>query len=363
MLAVVLRRLQSTRLCSQRFSVANTSFMSKKMSTSTTTVAVICPEDSPALGAIDGKVPAGAKLIIANTLESFMSHEDFPNVNSLMFVAAGGDVALLPQLYDRCSNIEWVHSLFAGVDALAPFIASHLIRDHVPLTNGRGAFSNSLAEYAMAVALHFNKKITKIQANTAAKRWDKFVMPTLAGKTMGFLGFGHIGQTTARMAKALGMNIIALRKNPGNTDCIGLADMTYGLDDKLKVFQESDFVVSVLPGTPETLDFCGAAEFQSMKNDAIFISIGRGLVVDEDALAAAVQSGTIAGAALDVFKTEPLPSESKLWACGDDVLLTAHNADYTEEYFQLGWDVWRRNYDSFRDGKGFLTLVDKTLGY
>ena len=359
MLTVALRRLHNIRNSLQRLPLPKKSDMSTEAKIAT--VAVICPPDSPALGGWD--VPDGANVIIANDLDSFTSHDQFNNVNSLMFVAAGGDVKLLPQLYDRCSNVEWVHSLFAGVDKLAPFIASHLIRDNVPLTNGRGAFSDSLAEYTMAATLHFNKKITTIQANTRSKRWEKFVMPTLAGKTMGFLGFGHIGQTTARMAKALGMKIIALRRNPGKTDCVGLADVTYGMEDKSKVFQESDFVVSVLPGTPETVDFCGSAEFKSMKNDAVFISIGRGLVVDEDALADALQSNTIAGAALDVFKTQPLPAESKLWSCGDNVLITAHNADYTEEYFELGWDVWRGNLECFREGKGFLTLVDKTLGY
>ena len=201
------------------------------------------------------------------------------------------------------------------------------------------------------------------------KKWDKFVMPTLAGKTMGFVGFGHIGQTSARVAKAFGMKIACLRRNKhkgggeaGGKDGV-LADVVYGPEDKFKLLAESDFVVSVLPGTPETFDFFGAAEFDAMKTDATFISVGRGLVVDEDALARALQARSIGGAALDVFKTEPLPETSPLWDCGEKLLMTAHNADYTEDYFALGWDVWRQNWVSLRDDGVPTTPVDTAAGY
>ena len=123
-----------------------------------------------------------------------------------------------------------------------------------------GAFSDSLAEYVLAAALHFNKKVPDLLQNRVAKKWDKFVMPTLAGKTMGFVGFGHIGQTTAAVAKAFGMTVMALRRHPAKAEeGGGLADVTLGPGDKRRLFEESDFVVSVLPGTPETLNYCGAA--------------------------------------------------------------------------------------------------------
>merc|ERR1712048_602225 len=97
------------------------------------------------------------------------------------------------------------------------------------------------------------------------------------------------------------------------------------------------------------------------KKDAVFISIGRGLAVDENALANALLSKHIAGAAVDVFKTEPLPEDSKLWEC-DNLILTAHNADFTDDYFELGWSVWRSNLDGLRSGTGLVTLVDKRAG-
>ena len=350
-------------------------------------VAVISPEDSPCLAALPDDVDA--TFLVHNSMDAFAAHPKFHDVSAIVFVAAGGDVALVPRVFDALRpNVRWVHSFFAGVDALLPFITSHLqtqspattsdelhsaslsTTSAVTLTNGRGAFSSSLAEHVMASALHFNKRITRCQQNVRDKKWDKFVMPTLAGKTMGFVGFGHIGQTSARVAKAFGMKIVCLRRNKhkgrggeaGGSDA-GLADVVYGPEDKFKLLAESDFVVSVLPGTSETVDFFGPAEFDAMKTDAAFISVGRGLVVDEEALASALQAGSIRGAALDVFKTEPLPETSKLWDCGDKLLMTAHNADYTEDYFALGWDVWLQNRFSLRENGVPTTPVDIVAGY
>ena len=270
---------------------------------------------------------------------------------------------------------EWVHSFSAGVDGLAPFLASDaLARRPVPLSNGRGAFSSSLAEYVMTAALHFNKQLARCGKSRDARTWDAFTMDVLAGKTMGFVGWGHIGKTSAKLADAFGMEVIACRRNPAQGDENGgvVPAKTYGIEDKLEVFRRADFVVCSLPGTPETVDFCGAAEFAAMKETAVFISLSRGAAVDEDALVAALASGSIAGAALDVFKTEPLPAASALWGLGDKVLLTSHNADLTADYFDLGWSVFQENLDAIKthaaagDGAPPLALAtpfDPARGY
>jgi len=177
---------------------------------------------------------------------------------------------------------------------------------------------------------------------------------------VGFVGFGSIAQTTARLCRALGMNILALRRNvdsPGSE----LADKVYSMKDKLKVFAESDFVVCSLPGTPSTLKFCGEMEFKSMRKNAIFVSIGRGTCVDEDALCHALKTNTISGAALDVFFKEPLGRSSSLWDC-ENILITAHNADFTRGYMEDTWDVFLKNYACYREGKTFPT-VSLELGY
>jgi phosphoglycerate dehydrogenase-like enzyme len=294
-------------------------------------VAVICSSGGPVLDAMPNDLD-GVSFIVGNSMADFEADPRIDSVSSIMFVAAGGDASVLTPLFDRCqATVQWCHSLFAGVDALAPFIADRLaMRPDIPLTNGKGAFSSSLAEYVMSSMLYFSKKIQTCQHNRENMIWDKFVMPELKGKTVGFVGFGHIGQATAKLAQAFGMHVLALRRDTSKSGGQSQADEVLGPDQKLDLFARSDFVVSVLPGTPETVDFCGAPEFAEMKESAIFISCGRGVVVDEEALASALESRSIAGAALDVFKAEPLSKTSRLWGC-ENLLLTAHNADYTAD--------------------------------
>ena len=140
------------------------------------------------------------------------------------------------------------------------------------------------------------------------------------------------------------MRFVALRRNARKPD-IPDVDLVLGPYDgeilpahKAALLEQSDFVVCTLPGTAETRHFMSSAEFAAMKSDAIFISMGRGVAVDEAALHRALTTGQIAGAALDVFEVEPLPAESPLWDI-DNLLLTAHNADFTHDYFDHGWRV------------------------
>ena len=342
-----------------------------------TTVAVVSPPENPALRAMPTG-DASLRFLVGNTAAELLALPELAEAEALLFVPPGNP-AILGDVFAAAPRVRWCHSFFAGVDALQPFVKAHLqakrvlpaaaggaeVEVDVPLTNGKGAFSDSLAEWVMTAALHFNKQVPRVLANRGARVWDKFVMGTLAGKTIGLVGFGHIGQTTARMAKSgFGMRVIACRRGADAPDASvgGLADHVYGIEERARLFAESDFVVCALPGTAETADFCGAAEFGAMKESGVFISIGRGLAVDEAALAEALLAKRIAGAALDVFKVEPLPQESKLWEC-DNLVLTAHNADFTEDYFELGWSVWRANLDGIRAGTGVVTPVSKTAGY
>eukprot|EP00937_MAST-01D_sp_MAST-1D-sp2_P002258 g2258.t1 len=318
-----------------------------------------------------------ADFVIGSSAEQLLANPRTRDAEALLWVPPG-DPAVLSAVFPHAPRVRWCHSFFAGVDALRPFVHEHLLPTagagtgtkgepeakcargaDVVLSNGKGAFSESLAEWVVAAVMHFNKQVPRILRNRIDKKWDKFVMDTVAGKTIGFVGFGHIAQTAARVCRALGMRVLALRRNPEPN---ALADETLGNDRKLELFERADFVVCVLPGTPATADFCGAAEFSAMKASGVFISIGRGLAVDEEALAAALRNGDIAGAAVDVYKKEPLPSQSPLWAC-ENTLLTSHNADYTVDYFELGWRVWRSNLDGIKLGTGVATPVDKGAGY
>ena len=258
---------------------------------------------------------------------------------------------------------QWVHSFPAGVDGLSGFLSSQQLQARpVPVSNGKGAFSSSLAEYVIASIMHFTKQVPRCLTNASEKRWDPFVMDVVAGKTVGFVGYGHIAQQSAVLCKALGMRIIACRRSEGGNDIV-VPSQTYAPDQRLKLFEESDYVVCSLPGTAQTLNFCGAQEFGAMKSTGVFVSLGRGAAVDEAALVDVLSKGQIRGAALDVFKEEPLPSTSPLWTLGDRVLITAHNADLTEDYFDLGWSVFADNYRRFVSDEPLSTLIDVSRGY
>eukprot|EP00516_Mucochytrium_quahogii_P004288 CAMPEP_0203747700 /NCGR_PEP_ID=MMETSP0098-20131031/2777_1 /ASSEMBLY_ACC=CAM_ASM_000208 /TAXON_ID=96639 /ORGANISM=" , Strain NY0313808BC1" /LENGTH=334 /DNA_ID=CAMNT_0050636207 /DNA_START=196 /DNA_END=1200 /DNA_ORIENTATION=- len=314
--------------------------------------------------------PVLNKLPSVDNTEFFVGHDasDFANfahadkLRGLIVMPPTDNDALI-DTWERClkGKVEWVHMFAAGVDSIAPFTNKCLVPDDITLTNGRGAFSSSLGEYILAAALYFNKKMVLCQEHRKQKLWERFTMPTLKGKTMGFVGFGDIAKSAAKIARdGFGMKIAVYRRDPSKMK-EGEADVVY--QDKLDLFRESDFVVCSLPGTLSTNKFCCRESFQSMKRGSVFISCGRGVCVDEDALFDALASGHIY-AGLDVFATEPLPKESKLWTLPDErVLITSHNADLTEDYMDLGWEIALKNLESFTTNQPYVTVVDKSLGY
>eukprot|EP00931_Biecheleriopsis_adriatica_P094723 TRINITY_DN68352_c0_g1_i1.p1 TRINITY_DN68352_c0_g1~~TRINITY_DN68352_c0_g1_i1.p1 ORF type:complete len:340 (+),score=65.40 TRINITY_DN68352_c0_g1_i1:63-1082(+) len=315
---------------------------------------------------LDGK----ASCICGNNLEDFKGSPQLPEIDAIILaVFAGGQPSVIADIWPLCPNVRWIHSMAAGVDTLVPVINSLPRGPEVPVTNAKGAFSSSLAEYALAAMLHFNKQIPRLQSNRTTKTWDRFIMGELRGQTVGFIGFGDIAQTTARLCKAFGMQVMALRNSrgqPGNE----LADVVCYASDapdgkaKEEVFRQSDYVICTLPGGPATYHACGASEFAVMKTSAVFISMGRGSCVDEAALVDVLKGGKIAGAALDVFEKEPLAPESPLWHC-DNLLLSPHNADLTETYMKLAWDVFLKRLAEYTSPSfsHFEGVVDKTKGY
>ena len=333
-------------------------------------VAVVVPDDSPALKALP--LDAKAELLIGGDMEQLLAYGDkLKQAEALLWIPPASP-DLLRELVrgGHMPALRWMHGFYAGVDPIASFAREDI--PDIPLSNGRGAFSSSLAEYALTAALHFNKQIPRCMDNRRERRWDKFVMGELRGLTIGLLGAGSIAQATGRLAKAFGMNTVALRRNARKQNESGAFDMIVGPYDgpilpahKKALLEQSDVVVCTLPGTPDTKHFMSASEFAAMKPGAIFVSLGRGIAVDEVALDAALRGGHLGGVALDVFEVEPLPETSPLWdpIHGERLLLTSHNADYTETYFHLGWDVWKENLAAFMKGDPPVTPVDKNAGY
>jgi len=311
------------------------------------------------------------KWVIGNSLEEF-GVENLKEVEVIVpVVFAGGNVPLLTDLWPLCANVRWVHSLAAGVETVVPMLMALPGGAEVAFTNAKGAYSRTLAEYTLAAMLHFNKQVPRLQQQKKSRTWEKFVMSELHGKTVGFLGFGDIARTTVPYCRAFGMKVLALRQSrssAGNE----LADKVYYSgagappegDQKLDLFREADFVVCSLPGGAHTKHFCSRAEFAAMKPEGVFISIGRGTCVDEEALVDALKEGRITGAALDVFEKEPLSDDSSLWNV-ENLLLSPHNADLTSTYMEQSWDVFLAKLKAFMsaDFAGFPDQVDKVKGY
>ena len=249
------------------------------------------------------------------------------------------------------ASLRWVHVGLAGVEHL---LFPRLVESSVTLTNARGAFSSSLGEWAVFACLFFAKRYAAVRAAHVERRWDRLVVGEIRGATLGVIGYGDIGRDAARKAAALGMRVLAVRRRAqSSAGGDGLAEAVHPIGDLLAVLSQCDYVLLALPLTESTKGLFGAPELAAMKPSAVLINVGRGGVLDEAALTDALAGERLAGAALDVFQTEPLPTDSPLWSMQDKVLLSAHCADLTPAYLEDSMSVFTRNHARFIEGKGF----------
>jgi phosphoglycerate dehydrogenase-like enzyme len=231
-----------------------------------------------------------------------------------------------------------------------------------PLTNGRGVFSGPLADWTMAAILHFAFDLRRVIAQQEQRVWRLVHGTPVSGCTLGIVGFGGIGCAAARRAKAFGMNVAALRRRPELSKADGLVDAVYGPDRLLDLMAASDYVLAAAPLTPATRGLIGEKAIAAMKSTAMIINVGRGPVIDEQALIQALQSQHIRGAALDVFAVEPLPDGHPFWSMSN-VLLSPHTADRVEGFLDPAFDCFFENLERFQKGETLLNVVDKYAGY
>ena len=191
------------------------------------------------------------------------------------------------------------------------------------------------------------------------RRWTRRVSETLAGKTLGILGVGAIGQELARKAAALEMRVIGTKRAPGPVPHV---DRVYPPEGMAEVLGASDYVLLLLPVTPETRGIMGAKTLAQMKPSAYLLNFGRGeLIVDAD-LIAAVKARTIAGAVLDVFATEPLPPEHPYWGT-EGILVLPHIGGLHPQRDGVVAELFVDNLRRFLAGQPLLHAVDRRRGY
>jgi phosphoglycerate dehydrogenase-like enzyme len=264
-----------------------------------------------------------------------------------------GDPSLVKQILPDLTALEWVQSTWAGVDAL---MGEGLRKDYT-LTNVRGVFGPAIAEYVIGYAIMHERLGWQRYNAQQAGRWDATPPGSLRGKTMGIIGVGSIGADLAHAVKVLGVTTLGYTR--ANEGCPAI-DRYYHGDAITDFAAACDYVVCTLPNTVSSRHLVDARVLAAMRSHAVFVNVGRGSAVDEQALGDALARGAIGGAILDVFQVEPLPVESQLWKL-PNVIITSHTAalSFPDEIAPLFVDNYRR----WINEQPLRYAVDFALGY
>jgi len=230
-----------------------------------------------------------------------------------------------PRVFEQAPNLKWVQSLGTGVDGI---IDQPALKPGTIVTKIHGIHGAPLSEAAITHMMALNRRLPEVVRNQASRKWEKLPLPLVEGKTVGIFGVGAIAEELAPKCKALGMKVVGI--SSGTRKVPGFDEMAHR-DELVQAVAGLDFLVLLTPLTDKTRGIVDAGVFKAMKPTAYLINLARGGVVDEDALVAALDTGEIAGAALDVFSKEPLPADHPLWA-REDILITPHNAGFNNEY-------------------------------
>jgi phosphoglycerate dehydrogenase-like enzyme len=261
-----------------------------------------------------------------------------------------------PGVLPRMPALRWIQALTAGVEG---WLALPDLPAGITLTCARGTHRVQMPENILGALFHLTKPYAGIALDQKEHRWRRRVSETLAGTTLGILGLGVIGQELARKAEALEMRVIGTRKSPAPLPHVA---QVYGPDGTDEVLAASDWVLLLLPVTPETRGFMNAARLKRMKPTAHLLNFGRGeLVVDAD-LIGAVKARTIAGAVLDVFTTEPLPAEHPFWGT-ENILVLPHIGGLHPGRDHIVARLFVDNVERFLAGKPLRETVERARGY
>ena len=260
-------------------------------------------------------------------------------------------------LLSRAPYLKWVQGVGAGVDLLAG--STGLLQSDVIVTNASGVHNTNVAEFALCLLLMLAKKAPRFLANKEAYRWESYVPSELKGKTVGIAGLGKIGSDVARLARAFRAKVLATKKSATTREMdVAGVDELFPPNEFLQMLPKCDFVILTLPLTPETRGLIGEIELKAMKPTAYIINVARGPIIKQDALIQALKERWIAGAALDVFDTEPLPPDSELWRL-PNLIISPHLAGSPMHTAPLT-EFFCNNLRRFLAGEELLNLVDKT---
>lgn len=291
-----------------------------------------------------------------------------PDTEVLYTLEGGFEVAHAPHL-------RWVQTESAGIDHL---IGTPVWNSDIQITSANGVHSSQLPELVMTMILAHIRNLPELLRRQANNEWasdrNTFMPKELRDSTIAILGYGAIGRQVAHLAQAFGMKVLATKRAgrpahfdgwtlPGTGDPDGsIPERYYTTDELHAMLGAADVVVLALPMTSSNRHLINSAALAAMRPDALLVNIGRGGLVDTDALITALRDGQIGGAALDVTDPEPLPADSPLWQM-PNVIITPHIAGMSRQYQDRATMLFAENLRHYLDGKPLYNLVDRTLGY
>lgn len=320
------------------------------------------PKPRPSLvvvGELDGRIPPGTESVKDRVIVHRVGTPSglarvLPDASIVLLWDFSS--TLLREHFHLARNLEWIHVAGAGVDAV---MTADIAASDVVVTNARGVFNRPIAETVAAMMLVFAKDMLTTIALQARRSWFHRDTEMLAGQTALIVGAGEIGRAIGRALSALGVEVTGVATSERHDRDLGRVRSVEELDALLPT---ADFVVLVLPLTHLTRGMIGAEQLALMKTTARLINVGRGQLIDEGAMIAALRSGSIGGAALDVFQTEPLPPESPLWTMPNVIVSPHMSADF-HGWLEALAEQFYDNLDRWLGGRTLLNVVDKKLGY
>jgi len=279
---------------------------------------------------------------------------------------------------EQAPKLRWIQLHTAGLN----HVIDHAIvqAEDIMVTSTSGIHASNMAQYCLMTMLMFNYKMRlafdlQSRAEWPAEAHGIFSPIDMDSMTVGIVGYGSIGRELARICSAIGMTVLATKRDINRTEELnafampGLGDPTGDIPDRIypaetirSMAKDCDFLVVTVPHTEETEHLLDDDVFTAMKNSAVLVSVSRGAVVDEKALITALSSGVIAGAALDVFEEEPLPSASPLWNL-DNVIITPHLSGFTRDYHKKAAQVFKENLRRYLANDTLLNQLDRAKGY
>ncbi len=262
---------------------------------------------------------------------------------------------------DYAPNVKWIQTTSSGVGRRVHDLG--LVDSDIMITTAGGVHKGPLAEFVMMGILNHVKRLSFLKIEQQKHHWERYCADDLAGKTLAIIGMGRVGRHVAKIAKAFDMRVIGtdIMWKPGDEERLGL-DNFFTLDQLHDLLKEADALTICVPDTPQTTNMIDKEAVNILKEGMCLVNIGRGRVIDEEAMIEALKSGKIGTAYLDVFQEEPLPESSPLWDM-PNVLVSPHSASTVASENGKITDIFCHNLRCYLDGRysEMMNILDKKM--